>query len=47
MLVAHVDQFCEFDLRVQVDVLLLLPLAEGFAWFGDGFDLGDGGAAVW
>jgi hypothetical protein len=47
MLIAHVHEFCEFDLRIPVDVLFLLPLPEGLAGFRDGFRLVDGGAAVW
>lgn len=41
VLVAHVHQFGQFDLCITVDALLVLPLAERFAWFGDCFALGD------
>jgi hypothetical protein len=36
------NEFCEFDLGIAVDVLFLLPLPERFAGLWDGFRLVNG-----
>jgi hypothetical protein len=47
MLVAHVNELCELDLRGAVNVLLGLPFPEGLAGLGDCDFLRDRRAAVW